>query len=131
MELWTRGQGMKVTFSQVNPPEPEEGEGGGGGGGVALIEGIAPAGGGGGGDDEEEEGEPATTGAFNLRHQEATEADESAISNTVAPVCANQACQGIVVADATGQSMRVISMLGAVYANGFAPGEVAFRLPEE
>lgn len=125
MELWTRGQGMKVTFRQINPPEPEPA--GGGGGGVALIEGLAPAPA--APAEAEEEGTPATVGAFTVRHQEST-LEESALSNQVAPVCANQACRAVVVADATGQSMRVISLLGGVFANGFSQGEIAFRLPE-
>ncbi|MFK7984482.1 MAG: hypothetical protein AB8I08_00495 [Sandaracinaceae bacterium] len=125
MELWTRGQGMKVTFRQVNAPEPEAG-GGGGGGGVALIEGLAPAP---AAAPAEEEAPPATVGAFNVRHQEST-LEDSALSNQVAPVCANQACRAVVVADATGQSMRIVSLIGGVFANGFSEGEIAFRLPE-
>ena len=110
MELWTRGQAMKVTFNQATPGE-EEPAGEGGGGGVQLIEGIAapaPV------DPEEEHGEPATVGAFTLRHQEAVN-EPSAISNTVQPVCANAVCQATVVTDATAPSMRVISMIGAVF----------------
>ncbi|MEC7520628.1 MAG: hypothetical protein VYE22_12215 [Myxococcota bacterium] len=124
MELWTRGQGMKVTFRQANAPEEEESAGG---GGPQLIEGIAPAPA--EPTEAEEEGEPATEGAFTVRHQEAVE-PESALSALVQPVCGNQACQATVVADATGQSMRVISMIGAVFPNGFTAPELLFRLPE-
>jgi hypothetical protein len=126
MELWTRGQGMKVTFKQVNAPEEEEG--GGGGGGVALIEGVAaapaPAEG-----EEEEEAPPATEGAFNVRHQEATQ-EESALSNLSQPVCGNQTCRAVVMTDATTPSMRVISMIGAVFPNGFDEPELVFQIPE-
>lgn len=126
MELWTRGQGMKVTFTQTDAPEPEQG--GGGGGGVAMIEGVAPAAPA-PAEGEEEEAPPATEGAFTVRHQEATQ-EESALSNLTQPVCGNQACQAIVVTDATAPSMRVISMIGAAFANGFTPPEVAFVIPE-
>jgi hypothetical protein len=119
MELWTRGQGMKVTFRQEGAPEEPEGADT----GPALIEGVAaPA------PVAEEESPPATEGAFNVRHQEAA-AEESALSSLVAPVCANQACQVTVVADGTGQSMRVISMIGAVFPNGTTEGEIAFVIP--
>lgn len=125
MELWTRGQGMKVTFSQGNAPEPETPSGG---GGVAMIEGVAaaPA----APDEEEGLSPPATLGAFAVRHQEATQ-DESALSSLSQPVCGNVACTATVVTDATAPSMRVISMIGAVFANGFTEPELAFRLPEQ
>ncbi|HJL15200.1 MAG TPA: hypothetical protein RMH99_06065 [Sandaracinaceae bacterium LLY-WYZ-13_1] len=126
--LWTRGQGMKVTFQQVNAPEEEESSGG-GGGGVALIEGIAPAPAPAEGE-EEEEGEPATQGSFTVRHQEAT-ADPSALSNLSQPVCGNRSCRAAVTTDATTMSMRVISMLGAVFANGFEQPQLVFQIPEE
>lgn len=124
MTLWTRGQGMKVTFRQTNAPEPEAE---GGGGGPALIEGIAPAPA--APAEGEEEPDPATEGAFTVRHQESVD-PESALSALVQPVCGNQGCQAVVEADATGQSMRVISMIGAVFPNGFTAPELAFRLPE-
>lgn len=128
MELWTRGQAMKVTFSQVNAPVPEEGaEGGGGGGGVAMIEGVAPAAPAG---DEEPTTPPATMGAFTLRHQESVQAD-SALSAMVAPVCANQACRAIVDTDASALSMRVLSMIGAVFPTGTTEPEITFRLPAD
>lgn len=124
MELWTRGQGMKVTFRQANAPEPEEG---GGGGGPALIEGVgaptpAPSG-------EEAEPPPATQGVFTVRHQEATQ-EESALSNMVAPVCADATCFATVVTDAGTASMRVLSMLGGVFPNGTQAPQLVFVLPE-
>jgi len=125
MELWTRGQGMKVTFTQgANAPEPEPT---GTGGGVAMIEGIAapPA-----AVAAADEGTPATTGAFTLRHQEATSADGSALSAMVAPVCADHQCRATFVTDATTASMRVISMLGAVFPNGTERPQVAFVIPD-
>ncbi|MCA9609989.1 MAG: hypothetical protein KC619_30545 [Myxococcales bacterium] len=124
MELWTRGQAMKISFRQINAPEPEHT----GGGAPALIEGVAaapaPAGG------EEPEGTPATEGAFTVRHQESTE-EESAISTMVAPVCADSQCHAVFVTDATAPTMRVISFLGAAFPNGTERPQVAFRLPPE
>ncbi|HHH28104.1 MAG TPA: hypothetical protein ENK57_07135, partial [Polyangiaceae bacterium] len=114
MILWTRGQGMKVTYRQgANAPEAETAEGG--GGGVAMIEGVAAA------PDQpaaEDEGTPATEGAFTVRHQESTAEGDSALSAVSAPVCADTQCRAIFTTDATTPSMRVISMLGAVFPNG-------------
>jgi biopolymer transport protein ExbD len=124
VDLWARGQAMKVTFYQANAPAPEEPAGG---GGPALLEGVRrpqqaqP---------EEAPPPPIAEGAFNFRHQESVGA-ESAISNAVRPVCGNQSCAAVVRADATTPSMRVLSMLGAFYPNGFTEPEVAFRIPEE
>ncbi len=121
MELWTRGQGMKVSFRQINPPAPEAT-----GGRPALIEGVAaaPA----APTEEELEGTPATEGAFNVRHQEST-AENSALSTMVAPVCADSQCRAIFVTDATTPTMRVISFVGATFPNGTERPQVAFRIP--
>jgi biopolymer transport protein ExbD len=123
MMLWTREQGMKVTFMQVNAPDagvPAPG------GGPELIDGVRrPA----RGEEEEEQGPPATEASFTFRQQEAVDA-ESAISAISRPVCSTQACQLVVQTDATAPSMRVISLLGAVYENGFQEPQVAFRLTE-
>ncbi len=121
MELWTRGQGMKVSFRQINAPAAAPS----GGGGVAMIEGVAaapaPAG-------ELEEEPPATEGAFNVRHQEST-SENSALSTMVAPVCADSQCRAIFITDATTPSMRVISFLGATFPNGTERPQVAFQIP--
>lgn len=123
VNLWARGQGMKVTFMQVNADE--EAEAPRRSAGPALIEGVraAPP------PPEEDRGPIIREGAFNFRHQDSV-ATESAFSNTVQPVCGAQSCQVVLDADATTPSMRVISMLGAFYANGFAEPDLAFRLPE-
>ncbi|MGE0786076.1 MAG: ExbD/TolR family protein [Sandaracinaceae bacterium] len=125
MELWTRGQGMKVTWTQINGPEQPAG--GGGGGGVALIEGVqhAPA----AANPDEGLSPPATTGAFTVRHQEST-SETSALSSFSQLVCGNRACQATVVTDATTPMMRPVSMIGAVFANGFTEPELVFRIPE-
>lgn len=128
MELWTRGQGMKVTFTRVAAPEDGAERGG---GGPSLIEGIgAPA------PRQPEPGErepepPATTGVFTVRHQEATMESESALSNLVAPVCADVTCQVTVVTDATTPTMRVISMIGGAFPNGFNAPQLVFVIPVE
>lgn len=123
VNLWARGQGMKVTFAQVNASEEEEAAPA--HAGPALIEGVRappPA-------PEEDRGPIIREGAFNFRHQDSVAA-ESAFSNTVQPVCGTETCQVVLDADATTPSMRVLSMLGAFYANGFTEPDLAFRLPE-
>jgi hypothetical protein len=120
-ELWMRERGMKVTFFQFAMPDagvpaPQNR-------GPALIEGVrAPA------PVEEEQGPPVAEGSFTFLHQESVEPD-SAISEAVRPVCANESCAFTVVADATTPSMRVLSLVGAVYANGFQEPRLAFRQP--
>ena len=89
----------------------------------ADVDGVPQSGGG------EPEVTPATEGAFTVRFQESTAADGSAISNMVAPVCADRQCQAIFLTDATAMSMRVISFLGATFPNGTQRPQVAFRLP--
>lgn len=124
VNLWARGQGMKVTFMQVNAGEagaaaPPANTG------PALIEGVRaapPA------SPEVDLGPIVSEGAFNFRHQDSV-ANESAFSNTVQPVCGTESCQVVLDADATTPSMRVLSMLGAFYANGFTEPELAFRIP--
>ena len=118
--LWARGQAMKVTFRQVAAPDagtPAQA------GGPALIEGVraAPR-------QDVPETPPATEAAFTFRHQESVAA-ESAISNATRPVCSTQSCEAVIEADATTPSMRVLSMIGAVFPNGYAAPELAFRLP--
>lgn len=123
VDLWARGQGMKVTFLQVDAPPPAAPAAA---RGPALIEGVraapraaAPA-----------EPEPSVAeGAFNFRHPESV-ATESAISNAVRPVCGTQSCPAVVRADATTPSMRVLSMVGAFQPDGFAEAELAFRVPD-
>lgn len=119
MELWTRGQGMKVSFRQINPPPAAPT-----GQGVQMIEGLAPVPTAG----PAPESVPATEGAFTVRHQESTSA-ESALSAMVAPVCADRACQAIFITDATAASMRVISFIGATFPNGTERPQIAFRIP--
>lgn len=120
--LWARGQGMKVTFRQINaPPEqpPSRPRG------PALIEGVrAPP----PPEEEVDLGPVVSEGSFNFRHQESV-AENSAFSATVQPVCGNRSCPIVVEADATTPSMRVLSMIGAAYANGFVEPDLAFRMP--
>jgi len=124
IEMWTRARAMKVTFRQINPPEPEPSGGGGGGGG--LIEGVAPAPV--AADSGEPEEDPATAGAFTMHHQEAV-AEDSGISSFMEPVCADTQCRVTFVTDATTASMRVISFIGAAFPNGSQTPQIAFRMP--
>ncbi len=123
VRLWARGQAMKITFTQVGAPEERAAPHA--SAGPALIEGVrapppAPSG--------EEEAPPATEASFNLRHQESVK-DDSAISNAMQPVCGSTSCQTVVDADATTPSMRVLSMIGAVFPDGSSPPDLAFRMP--
>lgn len=122
VNLWARDQAMQITFLQVNGPEEEKPHAS---AGPALIEGVRappPAA-------EEDKGPLFREGAFTFRHQDSVAA-ESGFSNTVQPVCGKESCQAVIDADATTPSMRVLSMLGAFYANGFAEPDLAFRLPK-
>ncbi len=121
--LWARGQGMKVTFMQTNAPA--EGEQPAQPTGPALIEGVRrppPAA------EEVDLGPVISEGAFNFRHQESV-AENSKLSAAVQPVCGSTACQVVVDADASTPSMRVLSMIGAAFANGFTEPDLAFRVP--
>jgi len=122
IEMWTRARAMKVTFRQINPPEPEPSGGGGGGG---LIEGVAAAP---VAANPEEEEDPATAGAFTMQHMESV-AEDSHISSFMEPVCADTQCRVTFVTDATTASMRVISFVGAAFPNGSETPQIAFRMP--
>lgn len=120
MTLFTRGNGMVIRFFQVNAPDagvPSTGP--------AMLEGVrAPTSG-----EEEIPPEPATEGAFSFRFQEASAA-ENHISLAMRPVCGASPCPLIVEADEETQTMRVLSLLGAVAPVGAAPPNVVFRLPD-
>lgn len=121
IELWTRGQGMKVSFRQINAPAAERPRGG---GGPALIEGVAPA----PAAPAQAETPGATEGAFTVRQQDAT-SENSSISAILAPTCADSQCRAVFVTDATTPAMRVVSFLGAAFPNGTQRPQVAFRIP--
>lgn len=128
VELWTRGQAMKVSFSQHLSEEATaeaEAEAAAEEAGPELIEGVqaAPPRPG-----EEIPPPPATAGVFTVRHQESVE-DESSLSALVAPVCADVSCFATVVTDAGTHSMRVVSMIGAVFPNGTTAPQLRFQIP--
>jgi biopolymer transport protein ExbD len=124
LKLWTRGQGMIVTFERYGEAAPEEQPAA--PAGPELIEGIraAPR-----AQPEVELGPPATEGTFTVYMQEATQSPSS-ISNLVRPVCGQHNCQAVIECDSRTPSMRVISLIGAAFSNGSAEPELVFRLPE-
>ncbi len=125
MVLFTRGNGMSVRFNQVNAPDAGPAAGG-GGGGPALLEGLSrpnPNAG------EEEPPTPVTTGVFSFRFIEAS-LPESHISVMARPVCGAAACPLIVEADEETETMRVLSLIGAVAPNGATSPNVVFRMPD-
>jgi hypothetical protein len=120
MTLFTRGNGMVIRFFQVNAPDagvPSAGP--------AMLEGVrAPSGG-----EEVIPPDPATEGAFSFRFQEASTA-ENHISLAMRPVCGASACPLIVEADEETETMRILSLVGAVAPTGAAAPNVVFRLPD-
>lgn len=123
MVLFTRGNGMSVRFNQVNAPDAGPAAGG---GGPALLEGLArpdPRAG------EEEPPTPVTTGVFSFRFIEAS-LPENHISVMARPVCGAAACPLIIEADEETETMRVLSLIGAVAPNGSTSPNVVFRLPD-
>ena len=122
--MWTRGQGMRVTFQQANVEIEEEEPAR--RAGPALIEGVAaaPA-----EPEEQPQGEPRRSGAFTLRHQDAT-TEQSALSAIANPVCGAESCQTLVHTDPDTPMMRVVSLIGAFFPNGASQPELRFRLPE-
>jgi hypothetical protein len=134
MLLWTRGMAMKVTFLRVPPPGEAP---------IADAPSLADAVMAAGAETATKHptkahrpgpGEfmvpPAIEGAFSFRQSEAVDED-SAISAATHPVCAAQSCQAVITTDASAASMRVISMIGAVFPDGYTEPQLAFRLPPE
>lgn len=122
MNLFTRGNGMVIRFFQVNAPDA----GPVATGGPAMLDGVrAP----GSGAPEEIPPPPATDGAFSFRFQEASTA-ENHISLAMRPVCGAAACPLIVEADEETETMRVLSLIGAVAPTGATAPNVVFRRPE-
>jgi hypothetical protein len=119
MSLFTRGNGMVIRFFQVNAPDAGPASTG-----PAMLEGLrAPTTG-----EETVPVPPATEGAFSFRFQEASAA-ENHISLAMRPVCGAAACPLIVEADEETETMRILSLVGAVAPVGAAAPSVVFRMP--
>lgn len=119
--LWARGNGMKVSFEQMNAPDA----GPVGTGGPAMLDGLrAPT------SDEPPPPPPDAYASFTFRFEEASSA-ESHIPLAVRPVCGAATCPMIVETDEETMSMRVLSLLGAAWPDGASPPVIAFRLHDD
>jgi hypothetical protein len=74
------------------------------------------------------EGDPANEALFQFRAKEALELP-SAVSQVMEPLCGTKACGAIVSADSNTLMVRVVSLIGAAFADGSAPPVLAFELP--
>lgn len=83
--------------------------------------------------DVEEEllaGPPADEALFQFRAREAVEAKQgSVLTQVMQPLCGSKACGAVVSADSNTLAVRVISLIGAAFADGAAPPSLAFELP--
>ncbi|HJK92939.1 MAG TPA: hypothetical protein RMH26_19560, partial [Polyangiaceae bacterium LLY-WYZ-15_(1-7)] len=122
INLFARGNAMKVELVRFGGPDPEPS----GGGGPELIEGIAPAPQAG----EEEEAPPATDATFTWRARAATE-DDSPISATMRPLCGAEGCGAVIEAEGQTATMRIISFIGAAFPNGSPDPQILFQIPEQ
>jgi hypothetical protein len=73
------------------------------------------------------EGPPASEAMFQFRAREALEAP-SALTAAMQPLCGPRACGAVVTADDNTLAVRVVSLIGAAFADGAAPS-LAFELP--
>lgn len=123
VELWARGSGMVVRFEQTNAPDAGPPSAG----GPAMLEGVAAPS---TGEEDVPLPIPDAQAVFSFRFEEASN-PESHLPAVTRPVCASATCPIIIEADDETQSMRVLSLLGAVWPDGTTPPVIAFRLPGE
>ena len=74
------------------------------------------------------EGDPANEALFQFRAKEALELP-SPVSEVMQPLCGGKACGAVVSADENTLMVRVVSLIGAAFADGSAPPTLAFELP--
>ena len=75
-------------------------------------------------------GPPAGEALFQFRAREALEAKEgSVLSQVMQPLCGSKACGAVVSAEPNTLMVRVVSLIGAAFADGAAPPSLAFELP--
>lgn len=120
IELFLRGNAVKIEFAQFDAPEAEAPAGG-----AEMIEGVPtpPP-----GSDEAEEGTPATTGAFTWRFAATTE-EPSSVTATMRPLCGMGNCGVVIEAEGQTATMRLASFLGAAFPNGTTAPNVLFQIP--
>ena len=73
-------------------------------------------------------GDPSTQALFQFRYQEALAAP-SALTQTIAPVCAQEKCGVLIAADKISPMVRVVSLLGAAFPDGTQQPAYAFEMP--
>ncbi len=74
------------------------------------------------------EGAPASEALFQFRATEAVQAP-SALTQVMQPLCGPRACGAVVSADSNTLSVRVVSLIGAAFAEGSVAPALAFELP--
>jgi hypothetical protein len=74
------------------------------------------------------EGPPAAEALFQFRAKDALEAP-SALSEVMQPLCGPRACGAVVTADSNTLMVRVVSLIGAAFADGSAAPSLSFELP--
>jgi hypothetical protein len=74
------------------------------------------------------EGPPASEALFQFRGREATD-PPSVLTEVMQPLCGPKACGAVVSADGNTLMVRVISLIGAAFADGSAPATLAFEMP--
>ncbi|MFI5305906.1 MAG: ExbD/TolR family protein [Polyangiales bacterium] len=77
---------------------------------------------------EMEDQEPATQALFQFRIQETTD-PPSVLTEVMRPLCGTKACGVVVTADSSTLTARVVSLIGAAFADGAAAPVLAFELP--
>jgi len=74
------------------------------------------------------EGEPATDASFQFRAREAFDSP-SPVTAMMQPLCGPKACGAVVSADEPTLMVRVVSLIGAAFADGSVAPALAFELP--
>ncbi|MBK8170332.1 MAG: hypothetical protein IPK60_08280 [Sandaracinaceae bacterium] len=114
----TRGDGIKVEFTQFGAPEvaaaaPAR---------VEMIEGVAGT----AAPEEEDLEEPVADAHYTFRVSAVT-AQPSPFSGMFAPICGSRSCGITVLADPETNAMNAISAIGASFPNGAQSPYVIFR----
>ena len=74
------------------------------------------------------ESDPATDASFQFRAREAVDGP-SVLTQVMEPLCGKRACGAVVSAESNTLFVRVVSLIGAAFADGAAPPALAFELP--
>jgi hypothetical protein len=74
------------------------------------------------------EGEPASDASFQFRAREAID-PPSVLTDVMHPLCGSRACGAVVSAEANTLMIRVVSVIGAAFADGTTAPTLAFEMP--